>query len=241
MKEIPKGKCLVYRHVRLDKNEPFYVGIGTGRRPWCSYKRYRSKWWGRIVDKTEYRVDILFENVSKDFAIEKEMELIALYGRMDKGDGALCNMTDGGEGAFGRVLTEEHKEKIRQSLLGHEVSEETRRKIGKSGRGRRLTQKQIDNLVKINTGRIVSDDTKRKIGDAHRGKKVSKQARKKMSEAKLGGKSIHAVPVIDLFYGVFYDSMSDLADNLGVKRSFVSDQLRGRRSDTYNGRYKALD
>lgn len=25
----PEGKYYLYRHIRLDKNQPFYIGIGT--------------------------------------------------------------------------------------------------------------------------------------------------------------------------------------------------------------------
>jgi glycosyltransferase involved in cell wall biosynthesis len=64
----------VYRHIRLDKNEPFYIGIGAdnlGRRA-HDKKARRSKWWNSIVEKHGYIVQILFEDVSIEFAKEKE-------------------------------------------------------------------------------------------------------------------------------------------------------------------------
>jgi len=59
------NKC-IYRHVRLDINEVFYIGIGTTKRAFV--KDHRSLFWNNIVNKTEYRIDIIFENLSWDEA-----------------------------------------------------------------------------------------------------------------------------------------------------------------------------
>jgi hypothetical protein len=89
----------LYKHIRLDKNEPFYVGIGSDN----SYKRsnshkHRNKHWRNIVSKTPYKVEILLDNLTWSEACKKETEFIKLYGRADLGKGTLVNMTDGGEG-----------------------------------------------------------------------------------------------------------------------------------------------
>ena len=124
----------VYRHVRLDKNEPFYIGISTD----SDYKRanstlYRNNHWKGIVSKTEYRVDILFDDIDVDFAKEKEIEFISIYGRSDLGLGTLCNLTDGGEGAFGYVPTEEARRKMSEARKGKKIhSEETRLNTSRS-------------------------------------------------------------------------------------------------------------
>lgn len=103
-----ENKHYLYRHIRLDTNEVFYVGIGTKYKPFSSYKTEytrayitkegRSTFWKRITSKTEYRVEIMFESNDYDFIKEKEREFIKLYGRRDLGEGTLVNMTDGGEG-----------------------------------------------------------------------------------------------------------------------------------------------
>ncbi len=109
-----EGKYYLYRHIRLDKNEPFYVGIGTKQK--CSeYGRAFSKikrniFWKRIVEKTDYEVEILLESDDYEFIKQKEIEFIALHGRRDLGKGGLTNLTDGGDGSMGRVFTEEQKE-----------------------------------------------------------------------------------------------------------------------------------
>ena len=71
----------LYRHIRLDKNEPFYIGIGTKRQSkakirlnrqikshnWIyerAYSKIRksSKIWNLIISKTPYEVEILYES-----------------------------------------------------------------------------------------------------------------------------------------------------------------------------------
>lgn len=102
-----EGKYYLYRHIRLDKNEVFYVGIGTKKlistgKFKDEYNRAfdrskRSAFWKRIIDKTDYKVEIILESNSRGFTEEKEKEFIALYGRINLGTGILCNLTNGGE------------------------------------------------------------------------------------------------------------------------------------------------
>ena len=118
---------VVYRHIRLDKNMPFYIGITSdSKRP--NNKKDRSSFWKSIVNKTEYIVEIIFENLTKEQAIEKEVEFIKLYGRVDLGNGVLCNMTCGGEGTgkLNSSLEEERRRKIKQSLTGRKHSVESK-------------------------------------------------------------------------------------------------------------------
>ena len=59
------GKYFLYRHIRLDKNEPFYIGIGT-KRNYSSFKSIyarafekesgRNKHWKNIINKTNYKL-----------------------------------------------------------------------------------------------------------------------------------------------------------------------------------------
>jgi hypothetical protein len=135
--------AIVYRHIRLDKNEPFYIGIGEDiKRAFYFYKR--SEHWHHIFNKTKIQVEILFDDVSLDFALEKERELIKLYGRKDLGAGLLVNKTDGGEYVEGlsldvrkvmsdkaknRIITDEWKKNMSKSQLGRTHSTTTKLKI----------------------------------------------------------------------------------------------------------------
>lgn len=117
------GKYFLYRHIRIDKNEVFYIGIGTKyygklthneiyRRAYL--KASRNILWTRIINKTSYIIEIICESDSYDFIQEKEKEFISLYGRKDLNTGTLCNFTDGGEGQLGirKQMTDETKNKI---------------------------------------------------------------------------------------------------------------------------------
>jgi hypothetical protein len=92
----------VYTYTRLDKDEIFYVGIGSD----SNYKRAKNKslrtdYFKKIINKSECRLDIVFDDLTWEEVCLKEIELIALYGRKDLGIGTLINFTDGGEGRKG--------------------------------------------------------------------------------------------------------------------------------------------
>lgn len=97
----------VYRHRRLDTNQIFYVGIGNIKRPYI--KSNRNKYWKNIVNKVDYKIEILQENLSKEEACELEIFLISLYGRINNNTGILVNMTNGGETLKGYKHTLEAK------------------------------------------------------------------------------------------------------------------------------------
>lgn len=136
----------VYRHIRKDTDEVFYVGKGsTVPNKYTQLSRYyraynlqgRSDWWKRIVDKAGYEVEIIFESDCEDIIFEKEKEFIELYGRRDLGKGTLVNLTNGGEGESGRVFTEEHRRRLSESKKGvpRNLSNETLERLSKRVRG----------------------------------------------------------------------------------------------------------
>lgn len=136
----------IYRHIRKDTDEVFYVGKGsTVPNKYIQLSRYyraynlqgRSDWWKRIVDKAGYEVEIIFESDCEDIIFEKEKEFIELYGRRDLGKGTLVNLTNGGEGESGRVFTEEHRRRLSESKKGvpRNLSNETLERLSKRVRG----------------------------------------------------------------------------------------------------------
>lgn len=113
-------KYYVYIHYRLDRNEIFYVGVGTRTKTDFKYNKYtraysrykRSKFWKAIVDlNPDYKINIVYESDNHSEIINKEVELIKLYGRRDLRTGTLCNLTDGGEGVIGFIFNDELREK----------------------------------------------------------------------------------------------------------------------------------
>lgn len=107
----------VYEWIRLDTNEPFYVGKGKGRR-WCTTKRDNT-YFNNIVNEVPVAVFILESNLDEKTAFEYEIFYINKYKDMGFN---LTNIQDGGEHPpvlkgennpmYGRKRTKEEKEKI---------------------------------------------------------------------------------------------------------------------------------
>lgn len=150
-----EGKHYLYRHIRLDKNEPFYIGIGTKQKhsdyPRANFTTNRKTSWKNITNKTDYEIEILLESDDYEFIKQKEIEFIALYGRRDLGKGTLVNHTDGGEGTKGWIPSEETRDKIRKA---HD---------GKRFRGDNHNAKKV---IDISTGKIYpcSKDASEELG-----------------------------------------------------------------------------
>ena len=109
--------AIVYKHIRLDTNEIFYVGISVGKkRAYSSSKR--NKLWHNIVNKCGFSVEISHDNLIWEEACVIEQYLISFYGRKDLGTGILVNMTEGGDGRYGSIISEETKKKMSESHKG---------------------------------------------------------------------------------------------------------------------------
>lgn len=129
----------VYRHIRLDKNVPFYIGICRNGKDTNFARAYncnryqRNKIWFRIYSKTKIEVEILFDDVSEEFAKAKEIEFISLYKRIIDG-GTLANLTLGGDGVKGfknPKLAERNKTGI---WKGKKHTQETKMKMSQIGK-----------------------------------------------------------------------------------------------------------
>lgn len=126
----PIGNYIVYQHRRPDTGAIFYIGIG-GRKDRHNSRLGRNNLWHKIVNKNNggFIAEILYKNVSSDWAKAKEIDLIKQYGRINTKTGILCNLTDGGDGNNGAKLSEAHKAMISAFHKGHPVSEITRKKL----------------------------------------------------------------------------------------------------------------
>jgi hypothetical protein len=168
----------VYRHIRLDKNEPFYIGISSDDDYSRAYSTdARNPYWHNIIEKTNYEIEIILDNLLWEDACKKEVELIKLYGRKDLKTGTLVNMTNGGEGVFGLIFSKDH-----------------RNKISNSNKGKRLNKKcsieHRNNISNSLKGHITSKETKLKISIANKGKKRSNECKEKLRLASLGNKKM---------------------------------------------------
>ena len=95
--------------------------------------------------------------------------------------------------------SEIHRLHVSQSLKGHVVSEETRRKLSEAGKGRTISEETRRKLSEAGKGRTISEETRRKMSEAGKkrmtneererirrkliGHDVSEETRRKISEA----------------------------------------------------------
>jgi hypothetical protein len=175
----------VYRHIRLDKNEPFYIGIGND----SNYRRAKSKDnrnkdWHTVVDNCQFDIEILVDNIDYEFAKKKEKEFVRLYGRLDLGTGILVNRTDGGQGNVN--WSEENRKKLGERQRGKKASEETRRRLSESHKGYKPTPQALENMRLAQKGKVISRETREKMASKLRGRKLPDWQRKILSEAAMG-------------------------------------------------------
>ncbi len=89
-----------------------------------------------------FKSEILFENLSKEEAYKKEVELIGLHQTNMVSFG--YNLTSGG--CEGTTYVEGSKEKIRDKAFGRKHSEETKTKLSKMKKGKKLPEGSRESL-----------------------------------------------------------------------------------------------
>lgn len=144
----------IYKWFRGDTNKIFYLGAGVNKRAWTLSRRNNLTInVVRKVGKKGVNIKII-KMKSWEAALKKEKELIKKYGRRDNKTGILTNMTDGGQGATGRPM-----------------SEHTKKAISKHNKKRIYTDEQKLNLSKklkiIKSN--VSKETRKKLSDKFKG------------------------------------------------------------------------
>ena len=159
----------LYRHIRLDKYEPFYIGIGTKTKSDIKNNYYsraidkrRNPIWTNITNKTKYKVEILLESGDYNYLKSKEEEFIVLYGRKNIKTETLVNLTNGGEGNLGKLCSDELK--LKRSIImkdrWNKSKELQKNRLNKN----RYTVK----VINIETNKIYTS-----IKEAHKEEKIS--------------------------------------------------------------------
>lgn len=156
---IKKYKIYCYALYKED-SQIFYVGIGTKRRVLdhlCMSENFVPKLLKDKIIKKEIsqgrkitaKILGFFDNYSEAAILEKK--LIKHFGRINNRTGILSNMTDGGEGCNGLVVSDETKEYFSKLYSGKKVSEETKLKMSLAAKGRERSESHRKNLGKANS------------------------------------------------------------------------------------------
>lgn len=137
-----KSDFYVYLHIKETDNKVFYVGKGTGYRAW----RFdtRNNFWKRTREKYGCKVEILFDNLTSDEALQLEKDAIQelrYFGH------PLTNLTDGGDGCTGFVWSDASRSKLSSSKKGCVLTGETKEKLRQRNLGKKQSKETIDKRV----------------------------------------------------------------------------------------------
>lgn len=239
-----KKEWSVYIHRNIYDGKR-YIGI-TSQLPEHRWRngsgyKYNPYFWNAISKYgwDSFSHEVIFSGLEEECAKAKEVELISLYNTTDERFG--YNLTAGGDGTLGRIMSDDTKKKISASHIGLHHSEATRQKlavissgnqyakgykhseeakssISKSlignqfAKGLRHTYETRLKMSNSHKGTTLSGETRKKISSANKGRVVSDETRRKISNANKG-KATRSI-VVDMFSsdGVFVKSFDSAKD-----------------------------
>lgn len=161
------------------KDEPIYVGKGTGRRARVHLGRKdKSPFANRLFLMKRNDINPTIEiipAINESHAFFLEECCISVIGRKDLGKGTLLNLTNGGEGNSGNIISKSHREKISVALTGIIRSEETKQRNRESHLGTKFSlESRIARSVrqKGKPGKPTSEEVKEHLRILNTGKKI---------------------------------------------------------------------
>ena len=170
---MAEAKFYTYVHRKASTGEVFYVGKGSGKR--YAATQDRSSYWRRIVDKHGVAIEVVAYFFDEAAAFDHERLLIAEY----RASGVkLCNLTDGGDGASGNVMSEEARRKISEANKGRKrepFSDATRAKMSAAHLGKKLSPEAIAKTAAAHRGMKRSPETLARMSAALKGKGAGRE------------------------------------------------------------------
>ena len=236
----------VYEWIRLDTNEPFYVGKGKGNR-WKKLTRNKNRYFNNIVKSIPVVVSILHDNLDEETANGLEVWYIREYRDVIGYD--LCNIADGGEGCA--LAGKNHP------MHGKNHSEESRNKISKNhadfkGENNPMygkdwsegkTEEEMNTIVnkRLNTLNNKTEEEKKEINkkrsEANKGKNNPMHGKnyrdymteeelrehdRKLSEANSGENNPQARPIICITTNKIFKTLKEGALYYNISYSGIS-------------------
>jgi hypothetical protein len=165
----------VYAYLREDRT-PYYIGKGKGQR---AFKKHCCS-----VPTDLSRIIILVAGLAEEYAFQLERQLIANYGRKNLGSGILRNLTDGGEGPSGMVISIDHRKKLSDAMKGKKKTAEHAAKVRAANLGKKRSPEVSAKFSLIRKG-LPAHNKGKKTGP------LSEDHRKSLSVARAGKKQTH--------------------------------------------------
>jgi hypothetical protein len=177
----------------LKNNRPFYIGKGKDKRKYSHLYEKLEKTSNphkintilKIIKETGKRppIEIYRSALSSEDAFYLEKELIDFYGRKNNNTGILCNLTDGGMGGVGRIISETERKNI-SKRMSEPKSEQHKINNGIAKKGKIVVKDKDGNKFSVN-----NDDVRWTTGElmgVSKGKKMSEDQLKNIIKSKMG-------------------------------------------------------
>ena len=248
-----ENNYFVYKHTF--PNNKVYIGI-TQQEPekrWKNGLGYdaHQKIMKRAIQKYGWeniKHEILYKNLNKNEACNKEIELIALYDSTNKQKG--YNVSQGGEGTIGVKPTEERKLKNRIAHLGKKASLETRKKISESNKGKhnkKRTKEQKKKISEATKKAMQNPILKKRLSEAHSGKNhrnygkhLSEETKRKISETEKG-KHKKGKKVICIETNKIYDNITIALNKTKINAYCIGQVCLGKRKSAGKLHWKYIN
>jgi len=231
----------IYKHIRKDKSEPFYIGIGSDKTYYRAHRMDgRNNLWKKIASKTEIEVVIVKDNITWDEACEGEKNLIKEYGRINNKTGILANLTEGGEGTIGKLLSDETRFLLGKGNRGKKRTDESKHKQSISTKGIKKSEEHKEKIRMFRLGKKWDDETKKKISQNKKGNQpwnkglsLSVESKIKMSLAKKGkntkGENSNAKKVLNIDNGFVFETLKEAAESIGMNYSTFKEKIKNNK------------
>ena len=177
----------VYQYLREDQT-PYYIGKGKNKRAYVNNRTIK-----KPTDTN--RIKIVKDCLSESDAFQLEIELIATHGRKDLGTGILRNLTNGGEGASGRVSSKESIDKRIKANTGKKrtLDQIERMRLAQLNRKEKTPEEKLAISQKLSIAlkgkntKPKSKEHKQKLSDHFKGKSngaCTEETKQKMRKPK---------------------------------------------------------
>jgi hypothetical protein len=227
--------------------EPFYIGKGKNNRKNYHIKESSLNKDGNKLKTNKIKkigspiVEIVRDNLTDYDSLNLEIELISLIGRRETNEGPLTNLTAGGEGSSGRIVSEATRQKISiknkdkrawnkgltrdtseevkkysDKRLGHSRTETSKLKMSKSAKKRSNSLEHKQKFIEI----MNSDTVKAK-------RKLTLSSKNFSGENNSNWKTIDIDKLSELFLSEDpYYKISEIAEILSVAPITISKRIK---------------
>ena len=189
--------------------------------------------------KENFEWEIIYQSKNKEYTLNiAEDYFIDEYNSMNRNFG--YNMTSGGKGGSGIIVSEETRRKISVAAKGRIMKEETKIKLSKALKGRIFSEEHKRKIGEANRRRVVTEETKQKLREYNTGLKQSTETIAKRV-AKTKGKvqkpnPQRAINISKRYIITFPDGHEEEIRNMakfcrenGLNKSSMCDVIKGRK------------